>query len=85
MTENDKTNIIKDIENDFKYAYLGLKKLDKDSILGVYVAFKYYNELLNKIKKTNLSDLKNKRLRINNFKKFIIIINCKIKIVLGLR
>ena len=84
MTENDKTNIIKDIENDFKYAYLGLKKLDKDSILGVYVAFKYYNELLNKIKKTNLSDLKNKRTRINNFKKFIIIINCKIKIVLGL-
>ena len=83
MTENDKINIIKDIENDFNQAFIGLKKLDKDSILGVYVAFRYYIELLNKIKKTNLSTLKKKRIRINNFQKFIVIIYSKIKIDLG--
>ena len=83
MTENDKINIVKDIENDFKEAYIGLKKLDKDSILGVHVAFQYYNVLLYKIKKTNLSALKEKRIRVNNFKKITIIINSTIKIHLG--
>lgn len=84
ITNNQKNEIIGDIENDFDEALIGLKKLEKDSFLGVYVAYRYYKELLKKIKKTNLQTLKNDRIRVNNFKKITLVLNSAIKSNLSL-
>ncbi len=84
MTNIEKDKIINDINEDFSEAFIGLKKLDKDSFFGVYVAFRYYKELLNKINKVNLSRLKNERIRISNIRKFSLVLNSAIKSNLGL-
>ena len=84
ITDTQKNEIIEDIEHDFNNALIGLKKLDRDSFFGVYVAFIYYKELLNKIKKANLHRLHTSRIRISNIKKIGIIVNSAIKINLGL-
>ena len=76
--------IITDIEKDFDVAILGLMKLDKDSFFGVYVAYRYYRELMQKIKKINMSRLRKERIRVSNFRKFSLILNSRIKIALGL-
>ena len=84
ISSNQKNQIIKDIEEDFNLAMPGMMRLDRDSFLGVYVAFRYYRELLNKIKKTKLSNLKKVRIRISNFRKFSIILSSAIKTNLGI-
>ena len=84
MTNIQKNSIIEDISKDFDEALVGLKKLDKDSFLGVYVAFRYYKELLSKIKKANLKELKNKRIRISNVRKISLVLNSTIKFNTGL-
>ena len=84
ITNRQKDEIINDIENDFNDAFIGLKKLDRDSFFGVYVAFIYYKELLNKMKKVNLTRLKEERIRISNIKKVSLVINSAIKVNLGL-
>jgi len=84
MTDVEKSIIIRDIENDFSDSLIGLKKLDKDSFFGVYVAYVYYRELLKKIKKLNISKLYNTRIRINNFKKISLVCRSAIKVNLGM-
>ena len=84
ITNSDKKEIISDIENDFNEALKGLKQLDKDSFFGVYVAYIYYKELLNKINKVNLSRLHKERIRISNLKKVSLVLNSAIKLNLGL-
>ena len=79
-----KKQIIEDISSDFNDSLIGLKKLDRDSFLGVYVAFRYYKELLLKIKKANLKDLKSTRIRVSNAKKISLVINSTIKFNTGL-
>tara|TARA_B100001540_G_scaffold77194_1_gene69592 strand:- start:1033 stop:1869 length:837 start_codon:yes stop_codon:yes gene_type:complete len=84
ITNRQKDEIIKDISSDFNDSLIGLKKLDRDSFLGVYVAFRYYKELLFKIKKANLKDLKSTRIRVSNAKKISLVINSTIKFNAGL-
>ena len=80
LSNQQKYEIINDIERDFNESLIGLKKLDKDSFLGVYVAYRYYKELLLKIKKSNLTKMKDVRIRISNFKKMALILNSAIKV-----
>ena len=84
ITNQQKNEIITDIEKHFDVAILGLMKLDKDSFFGVYVAYRYYRELMQKIKKINMSRLRKERIRVSNFRKFSLILNSRIKIALGL-
>ncbi len=84
ITTRQKNDIISDIETDFNNALFGLKKLDKDSFLGVYIAFKYYKELLNKIKKVNMVKLRKERIRVSNFRKISLILNSLIRLNLRL-
>ena len=79
-SNQQKNEIINDIEKDFNESLIGLKKLDKDSFLGVFVAYRYYKELLSKIKKSNLTKMKDVRIRISNFKKMALILNSAIKV-----
>ncbi len=73
FSEEDKNRIIKDIEDDFENASIGIKKLPKDSKLAVLIAFNYYKGLLNKLKKTKASDILKKRVRISNALKILLI------------
>ncbi len=84
ITDSEKNKIISEIEKDFDDSLYGIKNLDRDSFLGVYVAYKYYRELLNKIKRVNLSRLKEERIRISNFKKARLVLNSAIMLNIGL-
>ena len=84
ITTRQKNDIIADIETDFNDALVGLKKLDQDSFFGVYIAFKYYKELLNKIKKVNMVKLRKERIRVSNFRKISLILNSLIRLNLRL-
>lgn len=71
--EQIKNEIIQDIENDFKIAYSGIVKLPKTSKKAVLTAYNYYKSLLKKIKHTPSQKILNKRIRISNLKKTLII------------
>jgi phytoene synthase len=72
LTLEDKTKIISEIEFDFQEALKGVKLLPNNARFGVFTAYKYYKNLLLKIKKTHYTELLKKRIRINNFSKIII-------------
>jgi phytoene synthase len=71
---NYKAQIEEDIEQDFKISLEGIKTLPKNSRFGVYVAYMYYQSLFMIIKQMNFNTMFYKRIRVNNFKKFYLII-----------
>lgn len=62
------------IENDFDEAWIGIKQLPGRSKLAVALAFFYYKTLFDKIKKTKPDTILSKRVRINNLKKYLILV-----------
>ncbi|RPD90742.1 phytoene/squalene synthase family protein [Aureibaculum marinum] len=64
-----KSKIIKEIELDFKLAYIGIKGLPKEAKFGVYTAFIYYKCLLNKLKRTPSTKIMSTRIRVSNSRK----------------
>ena len=67
--ENAKTEIINEIEEDFRIAYQGIVKLPMEAKFGVYTAFVYYKKLLAKLKKTPYYEIGNSRIRVSNYTK----------------
>jgi len=66
LTTEDKNKIVKEIKEDFNAAYIGIKKLPKEARFGVYVAYKYYVQLLKKVDETPADVLMDKRIRVSN-------------------
>jgi phytoene/squalene synthetase len=62
-----------EIEKEFQEALVGIKKLPIGVRLGVYSAYMYYFRLFKKIKKLKVKDLLNKRVRISNFRKLLLL------------
>ena len=85
LSETDKKKVLTEIKKDFEEAYVGIVKLPKEAKLAVYVAYKYYSNLLYKIEKTPSAILKEKRIRVSNPKKMYFLIvsyfNFKLKMV----
>ena len=77
--EETKLELIKEIEEDFYEAKLGIKDLPEGSQLAVIIAYKYYLRLLKKIKQTPAEKVIEKRIRVNDFNKLILLINTIIK------
>jgi len=73
--ENDKMMIIKEIEEDFKVALQGIKKLPLEAKFGVYTAYVYYKKLLKKLENTPYFEIGNSRIRISNYTKGILFAN----------
>jgi phytoene/squalene synthetase len=71
--EKVKTEIINDIKNDFDSSLKGLKNLPESSRLGVLVAYYYYRNLLKKISRTPAGELMEKRIRVSDRVKLIIL------------
>lgn len=65
-----KSQIEKEIYDEFKEALEGIKKLSNSSRFGVYLAYRYYISLFRKIKKTSANKIINQRIRISNGRKF---------------
>tara|TARA_A100001037_G_C15060161_1_gene594385 strand:+ start:52 stop:900 length:849 start_codon:yes stop_codon:yes gene_type:complete len=82
--ENSKNKIITEIEEDFNHALKGIAKLPKKAKFGVYIAYRYYYKLLKKLKNTPSIDIKESRVRIDNFQKFIVLTRSYVKYQLNL-
>ena len=82
--ESSKHRIIKEIEKDFEHALKGIVKLPKKAKFGVYIAYRYYNKLLKKLKNTPSIDIKDTRVRIDNFQKFTVLTRSYVKYQLNL-
>ena len=82
FTEADKARVLLEINNDFEEAYKGIIKLPKEAKLAVYVAYKYYFNLLHKIERTPSKTLKEKRIRVSNPKKMALLVEsyCNFKL-----
>lgn len=64
-----KCQIEEEIEEEFKEALIGIKKLPNSSMFGVYLAYKYYLSLFQKIKRKSSKEILNNRIRIHNSEK----------------
>jgi phytoene/squalene synthetase len=64
---SQKKQIEKEIEADFQEAYLGIVKLNKEARRGVYIAYRYYLRLFNKIKNSPPKVIMRSRIRVNNW------------------
>lgn len=80
----DKIRIEKDIQVDFDNALIGIKNLPKGVRLGVFLAYKYYVSLFDKIKKASPDKILQKRFRINDGKKMLLFTSSAIKNSLNL-
>lgn len=69
-----KHQIEEDIAEDFKKAREGIRELPRHAKFGVFVAYKYYMSLFNKIRKLDSSVIMEKRVRIPNFNKLVIVL-----------
>ncbi|TRZ42265.1 phytoene/squalene synthase family protein [Robertkochia solimangrovi] len=80
LTDAVKKCIIEDIEKDFEIAYKGLIQLPMESRLGVFVAYKYYYNLLKKIKASQPEVILENRIRISNPIKLYILTKAYIRL-----
>ena len=77
--EDQKKMIEKEIEEEFKIAFLGIKQLPSTSRKGVYLAYIYYKTLFGKIKGTSANEIMNKRIRISNGHKLSLMVDSMIR------
>ncbi|MCW3108115.1 MAG: phytoene/squalene synthase family protein [Segetibacter sp.] len=73
FTEGEKQQIEADIQNDFRQAYNGIVQLPIKARFGVYVAYKYYISLFKKIRRVKAKRIMEKRIRIPNYSKAMIL------------
>lgn len=69
FSKAEKTSIEDDIAKDFEHAKIGISMLPISSRLAVFMAYKYYFNLLKKIKRTKPELLLTKRIRVSNARK----------------
>lgn len=73
LNEESKKTILNEIYQDYRQALLGIRKLPRESRLGVYTAYLYYRKLTSKIAKTKAEQLMQKRIRISNTMKIMLL------------
>ncbi len=84
LDEVSKKDIINDIESDFALGLEGIKKLPMEAKFGVFMAYRYYSQLLKKLKQTPALEMKNARIRVPNYKKIEILTRSYVKFQLNL-
>ncbi len=84
LDEQSKQDIIDDIEKDFSKGLEGIKNLPMEAKFGVFMAYRYYRQLLKKLKHTPALDIKNARIRVPNYKKIELLTRSYVKFQLNL-
>lgn len=77
--ESDKDEIVADIANDFQMAKKGVVQLPEEARFGVYVAYTYFYQLLEKIDRTPAKNLVESRIRVSNRKKLFLLVQAFLK------
>lgn len=84
LDEASKQDIIEDIEADFAKGLEGIKKLPIEAKFGVFMAYRYYSQLLKKLKNTPAFKIKSTRIRVPNHKKIELLTRSYVKYQLNL-
>ncbi|WP_282044452.1 phytoene/squalene synthase family protein [Winogradskyella flava] len=84
LDEASKQSIISDIESDFSEGLKGIKQLPLEARFGVFMAYRYYNKLLQKLKNTPALEIKSARIRVPNYKKIELLTRSYVKYQLNL-
>ena len=79
LSAQDKLLIEREIEIDLQSALEGIRRLPTSSRKGVYLAYYYYRALFRKIKQTHPKGVMNKRIRIPNFQKMLLMITSALR------
>lgn len=82
--EINKLQIEKDIEQDFRDGYDGIKRLPKDARFGVYMAYVYYYSLFRKIQGIPPRKIMDERIRISNRRKYMLFFSSYVRHSLNL-
>jgi phytoene synthase len=81
---DSKNKIEEDIKLDFEKAYEGILRLPSGTRFGVYMAYKYYTKLFDKIRKSSVEHVKSDRIRVNDSHKIILLLSSAVKSKLNL-
>ena len=85
LSEDNKADIIAEIESDFKAAFTGIRLLPIEAKFGVYTAYIYYRKLLSQLKKTPSEKICKTRIRVPDYQKYGLFAQCyfsyKLKLV----
>lgn len=84
LDEISKQEIIDEIESDLDAGLQGIRKLPIEAKFGVFMAYRYYKQLLKKLKRTPALEIKNARIRVPNHKKLYILTRSYVKYQLNL-
>lgn len=84
FNEDIKNDLIIDIENDFKEAKEGINRLPGKSKLAVYIAFIYYTKLLQNLKIIPANELLEKRIRVSDSTKLMLLCKAYLKFQLNI-
>ncbi len=79
FTDADKRNIEKDIHQDFEDAYRGIVQLPKGARFGVYLAYVYYTNLFQKIKRAPANRVTQERIRVPDRKKVYLLFSTALR------
>jgi phytoene/squalene synthetase len=80
FTEIQKREIEADIEADFDAALIGLKQLPNEAKPGVLLAYVYFRQLLNAIRRVKANDITNRRIRVPDLVKLYLLFKVKLMI-----
>ncbi|WP_445710033.1 phytoene/squalene synthase family protein [Flavobacterium sp.] len=73
LTNENKKQIVAEINADFEEAFKGILMLPPEAKFGVYTAYRYYKSLMKKINKTQPDEFLSKRIRVSNPLKMLIL------------
>lgn len=74
FTTTTKQLIIDDIHRDLAAASIAIEQLPRSSKAAVWVSYRYFSLLLDKLEKTPPEQLKQRRIRTNDFQKFLLLV-----------
>ncbi len=83
MKTFSKKEIEEDINKELTEALEGTKRLHEGVRNGVYLALRYYRELLRKIEKTPAEKILQSRFRISGFQKMLLLVRAWIRNKIG--
>lgn len=83
MQNEQLQEILSDIRYEFDESFEGIKKLPKSSKFGVYLAYRYYRKLFNRIERTSAKRIMKERVRIPNPIKYSILVRSFVRHQIG--
>ncbi len=78
-----KRAIEKEVKTDFQQALTGIRKLNREARLGVYLAYRYYYQLLREIEKLSPEQLLSGRTSVSKRVKYLLLLKAFIRFRLG--